>query len=90
MMPVDRVHNASLRPNVVWQQVSAVHRRGSETRVWGGYRRVAVPPEQGKIVDEVIRLNAFFAHPGNLLVAMVCDSNPETRALGWRGIESQS
>ena len=56
--------------------------------LWGVIEKSRYLPEElRKIVDEVIRRNAFFALPENLLIAMVSDPNAETRALGWRRIK---
>ena len=38
------------------------------------------------ITNKVLQRNAFFAHPENLLVAMISDENLIIRQLGWRRI----
>jgi len=43
-------------------------------------------PEVKKIVDSVIHRNAYFAHPGNLLLAMMTDHRPHIRELGLRRV----
>lgn len=42
--------------------------------------------EHKKIVDPVIKRNAYFAHPENLLLAMITDHRPHIRELGLRRI----
>jgi hypothetical protein len=39
------------------------------------------------VVQPVIQRNAFFAHPENLLLAMIQDENHSFRELGWRRIQ---
>ncbi|KAG7313490.1 hypothetical protein JYU34_000625 [Plutella xylostella] len=39
-----------------------------------------------QIIDPVIQRNAFFAHPENLLLAMLFDNRPHIRELGLRRI----
>lgn len=39
-----------------------------------------------EIIDPVIQRNAFFAHPENLLLAMISDKRRDTRELGLRRI----
>ena len=38
------------------------------------------------IVKAVVKNNAYFAHPENILLAMVYDENPAIRKLGWQRI----
>jgi len=40
-----------------------------------------------KGVDPVLRRNAFFAHPENVLLAMLTDNREEFRTLAWRRIK---
>jgi len=40
------------------------------------------------IVHQTVQTNGFFAHPENLLVAMIADSRPEVRVLGWQRTKS--
>ncbi|GBN18008.1 hypothetical protein AVEN_1395-1 [Araneus ventricosus] len=39
-----------------------------------------------KVIDPVIQRNAFFAHPGNVLLSMVVDKRDHIRELGFRRI----
>jgi hypothetical protein len=43
-------------------------------------------PKLKKIVDPVIHRNAYFAHPENLLLAMMTDHRPHIRELGLRRV----
>jgi len=43
-------------------------------------------PKHKKIVDPVIQRNAYFAHPENLLLAMITDHRPHIRELGLRRV----
>ena len=45
-------------------------------------------PATKKIVCPVIQRNAFFAHPENLLLAMLCDQRAHVRELAWRRIRA--
>ena len=40
------------------------------------------------VVIPVIQRNAYFAHPENVLLAMVQDSNADTRGEGWTMIQT--
>lgn len=42
--------------------------------------------ELKKVVDPVLQRNAFFAHPENMLLAMITDERPHIRELGLRRI----
>ena len=46
-------------------------------------------PELLEVVDKVIKRNAYFAHPENILLAMLADENLLIRELALRRIESQ-
>lgn len=39
-----------------------------------------------KIIDPVIKRNAWFSHPENLLLSMISDPDADKRQLGWRRI----
>lgn len=41
-------------------------------------------PELRKIVDRIIQINGYFAHPENVLIAMLCDEWQHIRELGLR------
>jgi hypothetical protein len=43
-------------------------------------------PKHKKIVDPVFHRNAYFAHPENLLLAMMTDHRPHIRELGLRRV----
>src|SRR6218665_264032 len=43
-------------------------------------------PKHKRIVDPVIHRNAYFAHPENLLLAMMTDYRRHIRELGLRGV----
>src|SRR6218665_164222 len=43
-------------------------------------------PKHKKIVDPVIHRNAYFAHPENLLLAIMTDHRPHIRELGLRRV----
>lgn len=43
-------------------------------------------PKHKKIIDPVIHRNAYFAHPENLLLAMMTDHRPHIRKLGLRRV----
>lgn len=43
-------------------------------------------PKHKKIVDPVIHRNAYFAHPENMLLAMMTDHRPHIRELGLRRV----
>jgi len=43
-------------------------------------------PDHKKIVDPVIHRNAYFAHPENLLLAMITDHRSHIRELGLRRV----
>ena len=47
----------------------------------------ALDNETKNVTNKVFERNAFFAHPENLLVAMVHDENVVVRKLGWRRIK---
>jgi len=43
--------------------------------------------ESKKCVDEVLKRNAFFAHPENVLIAIITDESPDVRVLGWKKVK---
>ena len=43
-------------------------------------------PKHKRIVDPVIHRNAYFAHPENLLLAMMTDHRPHIRELGLQRV----
>lgn len=43
-----------------------------------------LPQKLKKVVDPVIQRNGYFAHPENLLLAVITDENPNMRELGIR------
>ncbi|KAK0040162.1 hypothetical protein Bpfe_030409 [Biomphalaria pfeifferi] len=46
----------------------------------------SLPTEVKNIIDPVIQRNAYFAHPENLLIAMVTDDRDHIKQLGLRRI----
>lgn len=46
-----------------------------------------LPDDLKKIAFAVLQTNGFFAHPENVLIAMITDSSPDIRTLGWRRIK---
>ena len=47
----------------------------------------SLAPDIQEIVKPTIQRNAFYAHPENILLAMVCDERPHIRELAWRRIK---
>ena len=45
-----------------------------------------IPENVLTIIKPVVQRNAYFAHPENILIAMVSDNQPHDRELGWRSI----
>lgn len=46
-----------------------------------------LPDDLKKIVFAVLQTNGYFAHPENVLLAMITDQCPDIRILGWRRIK---
>ena len=40
-----------------------------------------------KKVDKVLKENAYFAHPENIIIAMLTDPDDDTRVLGWKKVQ---
>ena len=56
--------------------------------LWGVIEKSRdLPADLRRVVDDVIGHNAFFAHPENSLISMMCDEDPSVRELGWRQIK---
>ena len=47
----------------------------------------SLAPDIQEIVKPTKQHNAFYVHPENILLAMVCDERPHLRKLAWRRIK---
>ena len=78
-MPYPLRHRAT---DVVRHKSPVIVQRLSLTLVKSRY----LSPKHKKIADPVIHRNAYFAHPENLLLAMMTDHRPHIRELGLRRV----
>lgn len=51
------------------------------------FERVALPSYLKECIDAVIQRNGYFAHPDNLLLAMLTDERHDVRSLAIRRIQ---